>query len=162
MHIKFKKFMQCKQAHDYAHIKCNQSKFMSLLSLLVCFSCLRLLILLNSSMLLPLCPLSMSKSLIVMSLSQSLPKLFISLYNLSSFVINFHKRCASLDIKGCIGVDGWHLNLAFFMDTTICWNDTTCIPWDHSCRIFDLDTNRWGTSPYVIAWVIHLINLSSC
>ena len=22
----FKKFMQCKQAHDYAHIKCNQSK----------------------------------------------------------------------------------------------------------------------------------------
>jgi hypothetical protein len=28
-------------------------------------------------------------------------------------------------------------------------------PWDHSCRIFDLDTNWWGTSPYVIAWVIH-------
>ena len=30
--------MQCKQAHGYAHIKCNQSKFMSLLPLLVCFS----------------------------------------------------------------------------------------------------------------------------
>ena len=67
-----------------------------------------------------------------------------------------------IDTKDCIGVDGWHLNLAFFMDTTICWNDTTCSPWDHSCRIFDLDTNRWGTSPYVIAWVIYLINLSSC
>jgi hypothetical protein len=26
-----------------------------------------------------------------------------------------------------LGIDGWHLNLAFFMDTTICWNDTTCI-----------------------------------
>ena len=26
--------------------------------------------------------------------------------NLSPFVINFHKRCASLDIKGYIGVDG--------------------------------------------------------
>ena len=143
--------MQCKQAHDYAHIKCNQSKFMSLLPLFVCFSCPRIWILLHSSMLLPLCPSSMSKSPIVISLSQSLP-----------FVINFHKRCASLDTKGCIWVDGWHLNLAFFMDTSKYWNDTICSPWDTSCKIFDLDTNRWDTSPYVIAWVIHLINLSSC
>ena len=52
---------------------------------------------------------------------------FISLYDLSPFVISFHKRCASLDIKGCIWVDGWHLNLAFFMDTSKYWNDTTCI-----------------------------------
>ena len=29
------------QANEYAHIKCNQSKFMSLLPLLVCFSCPR-------------------------------------------------------------------------------------------------------------------------
>ena len=35
---------------------CNQSKFMSLLSLLVCFSCPRILIHLFSPMLLPLCP----------------------------------------------------------------------------------------------------------
>ena len=69
--------------------------------------------------------------------------------------------CFLINTKDCIGVDGWHLNLAFFMDT-ICWNDTTCSPWDHSCRIFDLDIDRWGTSSYVIAWVIHLINLSSC
>ena len=48
--------MQCKQAHDYAHIKCNQSKFMSLLPLLVCFSCPKILLIhLFSSMLLPLC-----------------------------------------------------------------------------------------------------------
>ena len=33
--------MQCKQAHEYAHIKCNQSKSMSLLPLLACFSCPR-------------------------------------------------------------------------------------------------------------------------
>ena len=64
-----------------------------------------------------------------------------------------------IDTKDCIGVDGWYLNLAFFMDTSKYWNDTTC---NTSCRIFDLDTNWWGTSPYVIAWVIHLINLSSC
>jgi hypothetical protein len=102
----WKHAMQCKQAHDYAHIKCKQSKLMSLLPLLVCFSSPRILILLNSSMLLPLCLLSLSKSLIAISLSQSLP-----------FVIYFHKS-ASLDTKGCIGVDGWHLNLEFFMDTT--------------------------------------------
>jgi hypothetical protein len=41
----------------------------------------------------------------------------------------------------------------------ICWNDTIC---STSYGIFDLDTNWWGTSPYVIAWVIHLIILSSC
>ena len=62
--------MQCKQAHEYAHNKCSQSKFMSLLPLLVCFSCLRILILSHPSMLLPLCPCPTSTSL-----SQSLPKL---------------------------------------------------------------------------------------
>jgi hypothetical protein len=67
-----------------------------------------------------------------------------------------------IDTKNCIGVDGWYLNLAFFVDTSKYWNDTTCSPWDTSCRIFDLDTNRWDTSPLVIAYVIHLINLSSC
>jgi hypothetical protein len=34
--------------------------------------------------------------------------------------------------------------------------------WDTTHRIVELDTNWWDTSPYVIAWVIHLINLSSC
>lgn len=54
--------------------------------------------------------------------------------NFSPFVINFHKRYVipikSLDTnwksvnlivtKDCIGIDGWGLNLAFFMDITIC------------------------------------------
>ena len=43
---------------------------------------------------------------------------------------------------------------------------TTCILCRASCdtthRIFDLDINLCDTSPYVIAWVIHLIHLSSC
>ena len=117
--------MQCKQAHEYAHIKCNQLKFMSLLPLLVCFSCPRILILLHSSMLLPLCPCPSSTS----------PHDAFSYLcsNFFPFVINFHKRCASFDTKDCIGVDGWHLNLAFFMDTSKYWNDTTC---NTSCRIF--------------------------
>ena len=67
-----------------------------------------------------------------------------------------------IDTKDCTGVDGWYLNLAFFMDTTCMLEWHHHSPWDHSWRIFDLDTNWWGTSPYVIAWVIHLINLSSC
>jgi hypothetical protein len=50
---------------------------------------------------------------------------FISCSNFSPFVINFYKRHASYWYKGFIVVDGWHLNLAFFMDTTTCWNDTT-------------------------------------
>ena len=83
--------------------------------------------------------------------------------NFSPFVINFHKRCASYWYKGLHW--GRWLTLEsciFYGHHHICWNDTTCSPWDTSCRIFDLDTNWWGTSPYVIAWVIHLINLSSC
>ena len=90
-----KKFMQCKQAHDYAHIKCNQLKFMSLLPLLVCFSCLRILILSHFSMFFNVAPslfISMSNLYFFVSIS---PKTFISLYNLSPFVINFYKMCAS-------------------------------------------------------------------
>jgi hypothetical protein len=47
--------------------------------------------------------------------------------NLCPFVINFHKRCVSLDTNGCIRVDGWYLNLAFFMDTTTCVGMTPLI-----------------------------------
>ena len=57
------------------------------------------------------------------NLSQS--KAFIYLYNLSPFVINFHKRCASYWCKGMhFGVDGWDLN--FWWTSLDCWNDTTC------------------------------------
>ena len=43
-------------------------------------------------------------------------KAFISLYNLSPFVINFHKKWVSHWRKGMyFGVDGWGLSLVFFM-----------------------------------------------
>ena len=86
--------MQCKQAHEYAHIKCNQSKFMSLLPLLVCFSCPRILILLNSSMLLPLCPCPCPTST---SLSQFLPKL--------SYLCTISPPLSSISIKGELLID---------------------------------------------------------
>ena len=106
--------MQCKQAHEYAHIKCNLSKFMSLLPLLVCFSCPRILIHLFSSMLLSLCPCPCPTST---SLSQSLRKLsylilsllynlnlkaFISLYNLSPLSLISIKGVLLIDAKVCI------------------------------------------------------------
>ena len=97
--------MQCKQAHEYAHIKCNQSKFMSLLLLLVCFSCLRILIHLFSSMLLPLCPTSNF-------LFQSLPKLSylispprtISILKLS-YLCTISPPLSSISIKGVLLID---------------------------------------------------------
>ena len=89
----FKK-MQCKQAHDYTHIKRNQSKFMSLLPLLVSFSCPRILILLHSSMLLPLCPCPCPTST---SLSQSLPKL--------SYLCTISPPLSSISIKGVLLID---------------------------------------------------------
>ena len=94
MHIKIKKFMQCKQAHDYAHIKCNQSKFMSLLPLLVCFSCPRILIHLFSSMLLPLCPCPCPTST---SLFQCFPKL--------SYLCTISSPLSSISIKGVLLID---------------------------------------------------------
>ena len=68
--------MQCKQAHEYAHLKCNQSKFMGLLPLLVCFSCPRILIPSHSSMLLPICS-SMYNFYFFVSISTSSFHLFI-------------------------------------------------------------------------------------
>ena len=110
--------MQCNQAHEYAHINCNQSKFMSLLSLLpllVCFSCPRILIHLFSSMLLPLCPCPCPTST---SLSQSLPKL--------SYLCTISPPWSSISIKGVLLIDAkvciwgrWlRLESCIFMDTT--------------------------------------------
>ena len=80
----------------------------------------------HSSMLLPLCPCLCPTST---SLSQSLPKLSYLSYNLSprlSYLCTISPPLSSIsikgelliDAKGCIGVDGWHLNLAFFMHIT--------------------------------------------
>ena len=91
------------------------------------------------------------------------PKAFISLYNLSPFGINFHKRCDSHWCKGLLLGRWLRLVSCIFLWTPLdYWNDTTCIAsWDTTHRIYDHDTNLWDTSPYVIVWVIHLINLSS-
>ena len=145
MHIEFKRFMQCKQAHDYAHIKCNQSKFMSLLPLLVCFSCPRILILLNSSMLLHLCPCPCPTST---SFIQCLPKLSYLCTISPPLSSIFIKGVLLIDAKACFWVDGWGLYLAFLWTSLDYLNDTTCIAsWDTTHRIFDLDTNWWDTSP---------------
>jgi hypothetical protein len=75
----------------------------------------------------------------------------------------FIKDVLLIDAKAYIGVDGWGLKLAFLwtLPHILEWHHL-CSFWDTTYRIFDLDTNWWGTSPYVIAWVIHLIILSSC
>ena len=70
------------------------NKFMSLLPLLVCFSCPRILILLNSSMLLPLCPCPCPTST---SLSQSFPKL--------SYLCTISPPLSSISIKGVLLID---------------------------------------------------------
>ena len=101
--------MQCKQAHEYAHIKCNQSKFMGFLPLLVCFSCPRILIHLFSSMLLPLCLCPCPTST---SLFQSLPKLsyLISphctiLISKLSYLCIISPPLSSISIKGVLLID---------------------------------------------------------
>ena len=102
MHFKFKDLCKCKQAQEYAHLKCNQSKFTSLLPLLVCFSCLRILIFLHCLMLLPLYPCPCPTST---SLSQSFPKLsYLCTISppLSSISI---KDVLLIDTEDCIGVD---------------------------------------------------------
>ena len=106
------KLIQCKQAHYYAHIKCNQSKVHELAPP-TCVLLLSNNFDFDPSQFLNVAPsLSMSMSNLYFFVSIS-PKAFISLYNLSPFVINFHKRCAShwckmlhwgrwLRLKSCI------------------------------------------------------------
>ena len=147
--------MQCEQANEYAHINCNQSSSWACSPHL----CACLVQEFWSFSILQCCSLFVHVHLLL--LPQDAFTYLCS--NFSPFVINFHKRCASYWYKGLHW--GRWLTLEsciFYGHHYICWNDTTCSPWDTSCRIFDLDTNRWDTSPYVIAWVIHLINLSSC
>ena len=82
------------------------TKFMSLLPLLVCFSCLRNYDPSLFSNVAPSLSIFMSNllSFHILSLplhNLSLPPIeaFISLYNLSPFVINFHKRLLLIDAK---------------------------------------------------------------
>ena len=93
--------MQCKQAHEYAHIKCNQSKFMSLLPLLVCFSCPRILIHLFSPMLLPLCPCPPSISFV----SHLFHCTFSPPFNQASYLCTISPPLSSISIKGELLID---------------------------------------------------------
>ena len=79
---------------------------------------------------------------------------FISLYNLSPFVINFHKRYASYWCKGILfGVDGWDLH--FWWTLLEYRNDTT------SRYHLELVTCITCILSFY-AWVIHFMHLSSC
>jgi hypothetical protein len=139
--------MQCKQALEYAHIKCKQLMFMSLLPLLVCFFCPRILIPLIFFNVAPSLSNIIYLSPLIISWSN-----FISLYNLFPFVINFYKRCASHWCKGLHWGRWLRLKSSFLMDTTTYVEMTHLYSsWDTTHRIFDLDTNLWDTSPYVIA-----------
>ena len=131
------KLMQCKQAHEYAHIKCKQP------SLWACspYLCASFVHEFWSFSILQYCSLFVHVQLLLLPMMH-----FISLFQLLPFVVNFYKRCASYWYKGLHW--GRWLTLEsciFYGHHHKCWNDSTCSPWDHSCRIFDHDTNRWGT-----------------
>ena len=96
--------MQCKQAHEYAHIKCNQSKFMILLPLLVCFSCPRIVIHLFSSMLLSLCPCPCPTSISLSFHILSLPPCTILISKLS-YLCTISPPLSSISIKGVHIID---------------------------------------------------------
>ena len=133
--------MQCKQAHEYAHIKCKQPSSWACSPYLCAFLVQEFLILSHSSSL-PLCPCpcpNPTSHNIFVLISPKLyffelyffvlisPKAFISLYNLSPFVIDFHKRCASYWCKALHWGRWLRLESCIFMDTTKNWNDITCI-----------------------------------
>ena len=157
--------MQCKQAHEYAHIKCKQTRFMSLLPLLVCFSCSRILI----HLFLQCCSLFVrvhvhvqtTKFPYFISFVQISPPLSsISIkgmwYQLKSLDTNW-KSVQLIVTKDCTWGRWLRLNLCIFDGHNhMCWNGIICIALEIPHRIFDLDIFWWGASPYVIAWVIHL------
>ena len=130
----------------------------------------------------PTCVLLLSKNFdpslflnVVPSLSMSMFKptshILYLCTNFSPFVINFYKKYVipikSLDTNwksvhlimtnDCIWGRWLRLeSCMFYGHNHMCWNDIICIALEIPHRIFDLDTIWWGTSPYIIAWVIHL------
>ena len=156
--------MQCKQAHEYAQIKCKQTRFMSLLPLLVCFSFVQefWFVILYLLMLLPCpCPSFISPPWNISFVVQLIPWSYLC-SNFSPFVINFHKRYVipikSLDTnwkgvhlivtKDCIWGRWLRLEFCIFDGHHhMCWNDITWIALEIPHRIFDLDTIWWGTPP---------------
>ena len=84
--------------------------------------------------------LSMSMSNLYFFVSNS-PKAFISLYNLSPFVINFHKMCASHWCKGL------HWGRWLRLESCIFYGHHLYSSLDTICRSYDLDTNCSGAPP---------------
>ena len=97
--------MQCKQAYEYAHIKYNQSKFMSLLPPLVCFSCPRILIHLFSLMLLPLCPCPCPTSISFISHFSPCTILISPPFNQAFISLSISPPLSSISIKGVLLID---------------------------------------------------------
>ena len=130
---------------------------MSLLPLLVWFSCPRILIYLFSSMLLPLCPCPCPAST---SFISYLSPCTISISKLS-YLCTISPPLSSISIKGELLIDAkvciwgrWlRLESCIFYGHHLIVGmtplvDTTCkTSWDTTHRIFDLDTNWWDTSP---------------
>ena len=148
------KLMQCKQAYEYAHIKCKQSSSWACSPYLCASLVQELLILLKSSILFPLCPCPTSTS--------PHDAFTYLCSNFSPFVINFHKRCASYWCKGLHWGRWLTLESCIFMDITT----NVGMPPLLSLEITHVGSLTLipigGAPPYVISWVIHLINLSSC
>ena len=96
--------MQCKQAHEYACIKCNQTKFMSLLPLF----CVLLLSKNFDPSFLQCCSPFVHVHVLSLPFVQSLmfvqsfPISFISLYNFSPLSSIFIKCVLLIDAKVCI------------------------------------------------------------
>ena len=88
------KLMQCKQSHDYAHIKCKQTISWAFSPYLCASLVQEFWSILFSSMLLPLCPCPCPTST---SLSQSLPKL--------SYLCTISPPLSSISIKGVLLID---------------------------------------------------------
>ena len=126
----------------------------------------------------PSLSMSMSMSNLYFFVSIS-PKAFISLYNLKSklsYLCIISPPLSSISIKGMLLIDAkvciwgrWlRLESYIFYGHHLIVGMTSLVDtiyrasWDTTHRIFDLDTNLWDTSPYAIAWVIHLIHLSFC
>ena len=81
-------------------------------------------------------------------------------------LVGNHMKRLWFDIKSWTWVDGWVLNHQFLMDTfkwleltqlviTICESMKTSLKchMQVTCRILDLYTMKWGSSPYVKAFV---------
>jgi hypothetical protein len=105
---------------NYAHIKCNKSNSWAC-SPYFCAS-LRPSFSLLSCIFAPswLCPYYLTP------LSSYIQRKFHIFVHLFPFVINNHKWYASFDTKGGSRSRRLILESSVFMDTTICWNDTTC------------------------------------